>query len=302
MLRNLTQLEAYYWACQLGSFRGAAAKLGVTQPAVSARIAELERSLGVVLFERVGRAVRPTDEGGTILEYAERLIMLTRDLERRAGGHRPLRGVLRFGVPDSFALLCLGGFLKALEVRQPELSIAVTVDNSRILAKKLEEASVHAAILVQPQSVKDFRVQPLGPQPLTWVASPNLRLPDRVLEPDDLINHQILTNPAPSITFSVLMDWFGQVGLTPRHLSTCNSVAVISSVVAAGAGISVLPICIAEGDIKRGQLVPLRTRPGLPAQQMFVAYLKTSSNRAIDDVVDVVRQVIAGTGFVDPPA
>ena len=57
---TLRQLEAFYWIARLGSFHAAARHLHVAQPSVSARVRELERHLGVPLFERSGRGLRPT--------------------------------------------------------------------------------------------------------------------------------------------------------------------------------------------------------------------------------------------------
>jgi DNA-binding transcriptional LysR family regulator len=202
-------------------------------------------------------------------------------------------------VPDSFALLCLGGFMKTLEAQQPDLRIAVTVDNSRALTLRLEDGLLDLAVLAQPQTVKDFRVEPLGVQRLVWVAASTMRLPRRTLGPKELVDRQIVTNPAPSTSFSVLMDWFGAAGLTPRHVSTCNSVAVIACVVASGAWISPLPACIIEEQVQNGALKLVPTQPPLPGQHMFAAYPKAPASQALPEVIDVIRRTISRTRFVE---
>src|SRR5438552_18786755 len=103
MIKNLGHLEAYYWVARLGSFHGAARKLGLTQPAISSRIRELEQSLGFQLFQRSTRAVSCTDQGTAIFEYVERILSLTQELEERASNRGALGRLLRLGVPDSFA-------------------------------------------------------------------------------------------------------------------------------------------------------------------------------------------------------
>jgi DNA-binding transcriptional LysR family regulator len=60
---NFRQLEALYWIVRLGSFHAAARHLKTSQPAISARIREMEQQLGVTLFDRSGRKVRPTPKG-----------------------------------------------------------------------------------------------------------------------------------------------------------------------------------------------------------------------------------------------
>ena len=69
-------LETFLWVVTLGSFRGAAQKLNTTQPAVSQRIAQLERELGVRLLQRDHRNASPTPSGRQLMLYAEKLIGL----------------------------------------------------------------------------------------------------------------------------------------------------------------------------------------------------------------------------------
>lgn len=301
MLRNLRQLEAYYWAARLGGFGAAAAHLGLTQPSISVRIKELERKIGAELFYRVGRNTRLSEPGVAMFDYVERVLTLMHDLEghmRRAG---PLRGLIRLGVPDSFALICLADLLKDLDRDHPELNIAVTVDNSRALAQKLEEGLLDVAILslTQPQNIKQLKTEFLGHQVVTWVAGASFKTTSNTLRPENLVGQQIVTNPSPSPTFSLLMDWFSESGFVPTRLSTCNSVAVIMGLVSANAAISILPACIVQEQLKSGVLTVLNFDPPLPKVEMFAAYPKNSISRAIPEVVGLARIILTKTGFVE---
>jgi DNA-binding transcriptional LysR family regulator len=60
---NLRQVETFYWAAKLGSFSAAAERMNATQSTVSMRIQEIERDLGVALFDRVQRTARLTPKG-----------------------------------------------------------------------------------------------------------------------------------------------------------------------------------------------------------------------------------------------
>ena len=73
-------LETFLWVVTLGSFRGAAQKLNTTQPAISQRIAQLERELGVRLLQRDRNAVLPTPAGRQLMVYAEKLIGLRSEM------------------------------------------------------------------------------------------------------------------------------------------------------------------------------------------------------------------------------
>ncbi|MYJ92884.1 MAG: LysR family transcriptional regulator, partial [Chloroflexi bacterium] len=88
---DLARLEAFVEVSAARSFSRAAERLNLTQPTVSARIAQMEAQLGVGLFERLGRRVRLTDAGRALLPHAQRTLQAARDAAeavhaRRAGG------------------------------------------------------------------------------------------------------------------------------------------------------------------------------------------------------------------------
>lgn len=79
-------LHAFLETAQRGSLSGAARTLGLTQPTLSRQIAALEQQLGVTLFERVGRTLRPTDAGLSLLDHARTMGAAADDLALAATG------------------------------------------------------------------------------------------------------------------------------------------------------------------------------------------------------------------------
>jgi DNA-binding transcriptional LysR family regulator len=94
---TLQQLETFFWTATLRSFSAAAERLCATQSAVSMWVRELERALGVELFDRTHRAARLTPKGRELLDYASRILDLSTELEHRIAapdaiwGNRPDR-------------------------------------------------------------------------------------------------------------------------------------------------------------------------------------------------------------------
>lgn len=86
---NLAQLEAVVWLSRLGNFRKAAKRLGITQPAISLRIRQIERELGVTLFKRGTTSTQLTESGRQLVVYAVDITSLAAQLTRRAAevGH-----------------------------------------------------------------------------------------------------------------------------------------------------------------------------------------------------------------------
>jgi len=297
MVRSLPALEAFYWVVRLGGFQAAATRLGVSQPTVSTRVKELERRVGRSLLVRTGHRAKPTANGATTFEYAGRILGLVQDLESRLRSGGPLRGLVRLGTPDGFALVCLGALLNLLKEAAPELRIAITLGNSRALEARLRDGDLDLAIVSDGLEARDLRTQALGEQEIAWVASPGLNLPAK-LTANDLVSQQVFTNPPPSHLFTVLMDWFGLSGVSPPSFSSCDSVAVIASLVTAGAGISILPICIVEHELAAGTLRRLDVSPRPPTQRIMATWMPGCESSGILEIIPLIRRVAESMRFL----
>jgi len=88
-MADFKAIETFMWVVTLGSFRGAAQKLHTTQPAISQRIAQLEREVGVRLLQRDRRMVLPTPSGRQMMVYAEKLIGLRSEMLAVVGDRTP---------------------------------------------------------------------------------------------------------------------------------------------------------------------------------------------------------------------
>jgi len=298
MRATLNQLEAFYWIARLGGFHAAAGRLNLTQPTISLRIRGLEEALGLKLFQREGRLVRLTAEARQLLPQAERMIGLSEELHLKTALRDPLRGRLRLGAPDSFALICMPRLLASLKKKYPELSVALTIDNSSVLSRRLNERELDIAIVADPEVEAHVGTEPLGTIECAWVASARLGLPDRPVRPDDLLRHEIFTNPEPSNLMTLVREWFATSGLEVAKLSTCNSLSVILRLAMAGAGVSLLPIAILPRRRSAGSLRILRAQPQLGRPHLFGAYQLDRAGRTVDDVMEKAREAIKASNWV----
>jgi DNA-binding transcriptional LysR family regulator len=292
MKTTLSQIEAFFWITRLGSFHAAAAQLNLTQPTISLRIRALEKALGQALFERAGREMRLTMEGTALLPRAERLMAMAEELSSGAADADPLRGRLRLGAPDSFGLTCLPALLRALREQYRELNVALTIDNSAVLGKMLDERQLDVAFLAEPNLGAHVRTELLGAMEHGWVAGARLRLPRRTLRPEDLAEHEILTNPAPANLMTLVLNWFASAGVAPSRLGTCNSLSVILGLTEAGAGISLLPTAIVAAARAAGTVRILRTAPEIAPPRLFAAYQIDKAGASVRAVLETARAVI----------
>ncbi|MEO7242658.1 MAG: LysR family transcriptional regulator [Variovorax sp.] len=274
MRATMAQLEAFYWIARLGSFHAAARQLHVTQPTISARIAELEQTLGAPLFDRANQRARLTSRGSGIVPSVDRMLKLSDDIALHSQSGSTLRGLLRLGAVESVALMTLPHLLPRFVARYPELKVELTLDVGSALNRKLNASELDVAVLTDPQVNDGVTVEAVGNIELAWFASARLKLPRRhPLRPADLRLLPILTMPNPSTIHRAISQWFSAASVEPEHISSCNSLALMVRLIAAGQGIAVLPTAMVRAEVASGQLVRLPTSSNIQPGVLVVAFV-----------------------------
>jgi DNA-binding transcriptional LysR family regulator len=289
---RLDQLEALVWISRLGSFRAAARKLNVSQPAVSGRIRELERLAGVNVIDRTGLRPRVTRRGAEMVRYAEQIMRLSDTLASRLQGRQELLGTIRMGVADSFAVTHLPRLLARFAQQHPAADVELDIDFSANLDRKLRAGFLDIAFLHAPTADPMICIEPLTRFSLAWFSSPRLRIPKRGLRPADLADVPILSNPRPSHLYGSILEWFGGAGLAPGRINTCTSLSVMTRLTVAGFGIAVLPIVLVAPELKARTLRKLHTRPGFQPSELTVAYRTDPQLGELASVAELVREVV----------
>lgn len=292
---SLDQVEALVWIARLGSFRAAAHQLNVSQPAISGRIRELERQLGGSLFHRDDYRPRLTDLGMQTVRHAEQILTLARALEDQADPAKTLRGPIRMGFADSFALTHMPALLARVEKAYPAAEFEIVIDFSANLDRKLQAGQLDFAILTEPELSPDIAVEPLEDLDLAWVAGKGLDLPSRALTPSDLKAYPIITNPRPSKLYATIQEWFASVGDMPMRLYTCNSLSIMANLASKGFGLSLLPVGLFQSEMKRGALRILQVKPALPKHHLAIAYRIDPGRPNLKPIRDVCHALIAAS-------
>jgi len=291
---SLGQLEAFVWTARLSSVEQAARHLHLAQPSVSLRLRDLQAALGVRLLQRAGRGIRLTAEGRLLLERALGILSDVENLQ--AVGEREIGGLLRFGVAEGFAAVCVPPLMRALRRDLPKLQVDLVIATSAGLEQDLSDDRLDLAVLVDPIGRANLRLVPLGLQETSWVAAPSWQLPAGA-RPQDLWQVPILTNPPPSPMFRQVMAWFATARLDPVKLNVCSSVTTIGQLIAAGIGIGVMPLKVIAPYVEAGTIAPVTTTPSLDAGRVFVSYGAGVPRRAIEAAVRVLDQVLRAIDY-----
>jgi len=174
-LANVTtsQLEYLTAAMQEPTWKDAAKVVGVSPSALSQGIAELERRLGVRLFDKQGRRRVPTAEASAALDHSTRILAEMRELSRwahqaRGGGV----GQVSVGMIDTAAIHHFGDTLVSFRNDNPELIVRLQVQPSNALLDQLRAGELDAIVCVDPDPDDRLVLTPLLAEPLYVYAPP----------------------------------------------------------------------------------------------------------------------------------
>ncbi|TIO75794.1 MAG: LysR family transcriptional regulator [Mesorhizobium sp.] len=242
---NIKQIETFLLVATFGSFRKAAERLNTTQPAVSTRIAGLEKALGAKLFERHSGTVKLTAEGQRLLPPAQRVLHVAERLQLMANSlseTSETTRVLRLGVAETIVHTWLPDFLKELQASHPLVDTDIVVDATTILRGELMSHRLDLAVLMGPVLEYSIENVEMPSFPLVWVCSPHLELPDRSrLTLCDLMQFPIISYARTTRPYSELYHKLSsEFEETPR-IFPASSLAASIKMTLNGIGIASLP-------------------------------------------------------------
>lgn len=130
---DLQSLNIFIQVAELNSFTKAGEKLGYSQPTVSFQIKQLEKELGVKLFDRIGHTVSLTDAGRDALNYAHNIWRMSEEMLLRASKRYEARGVIRLAMPESICGPLIAEKFSEFRRNYPNVSLSViTADTSEL--------------------------------------------------------------------------------------------------------------------------------------------------------------------------
>ncbi len=284
---NNRQLESFLTIAQLGSFAAAAERLHVTQSTISARIQELEEDLGVELFDRSLRRVHLTLKGRELLIYAEQVSTLFSEIKEQIGSNKSLTGILRIGVAELVAISWLPKFARLVRDQYPGIVMEFEVGLNPFLVDGVRSGELDIAIVAGPASDSALIAMHLGTVHFSWMCSPSLHDSDDLLEPRDLRKWPIIYLGTDSFTSEVTNEWLGLPATRKQRGTSCNSLAAVKSLTAAGVGVSLLPVKTFADALAIRELRQLRTTPEGLDMPFSVIHAKRDSSKLLSHIASL---------------
>lgn len=231
--------------------RKASVGLNLTQPAVTARIKNLEESLSCELFDRSSGGMRLTKRGEMLLSYAKQFEQLSTLVEKDVIDPEGIEGHLRMGVSETIAQCWLPELVSRLHGLYPKLDIEFNVDISRDLRAGLLNREIDLAILLGP--ISDFSVEniELPGFELAWYAAINA-----AVDADDqaYLSRPVMTFARNTRPHRELKEMLFERAGPAVSLFPSSSLSACFRLVEADLGVAVLPRALGQDYVAAGRI------------------------------------------------
>ncbi|WP_017593045.1 LysR family transcriptional regulator [Nocardiopsis potens] len=238
---SLRQLAYFVAIAEAGTLSEAAARLRISQPAVSLALNDLERALKVQLcVRRKAHGITLTPSGSSLLVRARRLLREAEDLEAEASGAGTLTGVLSLGCYVTLAPAVLPPLLQGFAALHPEVTVDFAEDTQDVLQRRLLRGELDLAVVydmdVMPEMARTvlFSVRPHVLLPAGHPAAdlPEVSLRDLAEEP------MVLLDTAPSAHHTLSL--FHRFGVVPRVRHRPTTYETARALIGRGMGYGIL--------------------------------------------------------------
>lgn len=263
---TLRQLEYAVAVADHRHFGRAADSLHVSQPGLSSQIRELERRLGVPIFERAARQVELTAAGTEVVDRARQVLRAVNELTVGASMHSgTVRGRLRLGAIPTIGPYLLAPVTRALRTEWPEAQLVLQELQTRRLVEATEQGELDVGLLAVPVETGALHVEPVGAEEFVLALADDHRLAaDDEVAPSVLSELRLLLLEDGHCLRDHVLAACDIAGPSDRRELHGASLSALTQMVAAGQGVTLLPASAVPIEARKGSGISVRrfSQPG----------------------------------------
>lgn len=257
---DVRSLNLFIEAAELGSFTRAGEKLGYSQPTVSFQIKQLEKELGVQLFDRIGHTVTLTDAGRDALAYAQGICRMAQEMAQGADKGREPSGTLRLGMADSLCAPLIAERFGEFQQRYPRISLSIQTGDTGALLELMDHNEVDMICTIDDHVYDTGYVtadeEEIGVHFVVSAASPLARWP--ALQVRQLLDQPFLLTEKGMSYRRLLDSKLAREGRSIRPVLETGRADLICRLVEQNRGVAFLPDYVTEESAAAGKLVRLQ--------------------------------------------
>lgn len=268
---NLHQLRIFHMVARLGSYSRAAEELKISQPSVSIQVGDLERSLGVDLFEQLGKRIYLTEAGRVLEEYAQRILGLFDEASAAVAEVRGVhRGRLAIGATNIPGTYLLPRALFSFQERFPQITVSLEIGTARRIQERVLRNEVELGVVGWEISAQNLVSRRFYEDEIVLVVPPGHRLAAGGPVPlGTLRDERVIMRERGSGTREAVEAALREANLALPAAMELGSGEAIKEAVAAGLGVSFLSSLAVAADTAAGRLVRVLLE-GITITQPFV--------------------------------
>ncbi len=270
------QLAAFCEVVERRSFSEAAARLGVTQPAVSQQVRALEQRLGTQLLDRSGRRVEPTEAGLRLYRGAQRMLALEEQLlEELAEPDAPLRGTLELGASTGPAAVVLPLLLCEFQRDNPELRVELSVSDTQSVVELVADRRLELGIVGAARRHRSVTFEPFFRDEVILACPPGHPFAGRTVDLDELPKGPLILMQQGAGVRQMVEDELRKTGKRLRDLDVPLELglqeSVRSAVAGAASGSAFISRRAVESELAAGRLAEARVKGLDLARDIYIA-------------------------------
>ncbi len=269
------RLQVFHTVAKQLSFTKAAELLFMTQPAVTFQVKQLEEHFNTRLFERSHGRISLTPAGELALDYAERILNLTGEMEARISELTgQVSGPLLIGASTTIAEYMLPRLLGEFKRLHPETQARLTVANSETIENKVTDHTLDMGLIESPSHHPNLITQVCCEDELVMICAPFSDLANLAsASPKQVAAHPYISRESGSGTRECIDDFFKMNGVCLDEINLVmelGSREAVKGAVAAGLGVAVVSSTTVAKEVKLGELVAIPLAPPLRRQLSLV--------------------------------
>lgn len=260
------EINTFLQVAQLQSFSKAARQLGYSQAAVTIQIKQLEKELGVYLFDRIGKQISLTHQGQIFYQHAQ-TVMKSMEQAKNAvsdsSGAAELNGTLCLGTIESICASIFPELLSEYHRLYPKVSISIITDSPDVLLERMNENAIDIVYLLD-RRIYDTRWHKTmeTAERNIFVASPEhiLARSKRILELDEVLRFPFLLTEKDASYRYMLEQYLASTDRVVKPFLEIGNTEFIIHMLLKNMGISFLPEFTIRRELELGQLSALNVR------------------------------------------
>jgi DNA-binding transcriptional LysR family regulator len=285
------RLQVFHAVAKQLSFTKAAEVLFMTQPAVTFQIKQLEEHFNTRLFDRGHGKISLTPAGETVLEYAERILGLSSELDvRLAEMTGQIGGPLLVGASTTIAEFMLPRILGEFKSLYPNVKPRLIVANSESIETRVAEHTLDIGLIEAPSHQHNLQCEVCCDDELLVICAPGSPLAKyKELTPQQLATHPFVSREPGSGTREVTDTYFRSAGVPPDSLNVVielGSPEAIKGVVETGIGFAIVSRASVAKEKRLGDLLAIPLKPRLTRTLSMVYPKEKFRSRLVNTFVE----------------